>query len=89
GRTVLGTVSGRAFGSGAHSYSAGMTFGELAQLACDLGLDSAMGLDGGGSSSLVLRSGEDVTVLNVPTGGADVPRGAERFISTALLVKSR
>lgn len=89
GTLVLGTVSGRSFGSGLDDGSSGMTFGELALLAQDLGLVDAMGLDGGGSSSLVIQEGDESRILNIPTGGADVPRGAERFISTALLLKPR
>jgi hypothetical protein len=88
GRLVLGVVSGTRLGAGAPTVSAGATFGELAQLCADLGLEEAMALDGGGSSSLVARMDEDrpATVLNVPTGGSDVPEGHERFINTHLLV---
>ncbi len=90
-RLVLGTVSGTQFGSGPPRVSAGMTFGELAQLCADLGLEHAIGLDGGGSSSLVsglnrFPDGDRPFVLNVPTGGADVPEGTERFINTHWLV---
>ena len=81
-RLTIGTVSGRALGSGTTTESAGMAFGELAQLALDLRADSAYALDGGGSSSIVVRAGDDVRVLNTPTGGADVARGEERFINT-------
>jgi len=51
-----------------------------------LGAEQAIALDGGGSSSLVARTEEGVKVLNVPTGGADVPEGEERFINTHWLV---
>jgi hypothetical protein len=88
GRLVLGVVSGTRLGAGAPSVSAGATFGELAQLCADLGLEDAMALDGGGSSSLVARmdEGRRASVLTVPTGGSDVPEGHERFINTHLLV---
>lgn len=89
GTLVLGTISGRAFGAGDHDSSAGMTFGEMAVLAGDLGLVDAMGLDGGGSSSLDVRGDSGIEVLNIPTGGSDVPRGSERFIANALLVLPR
>lgn len=89
GTVVLGTISGRAFGSGGQDASAGMTFGEMAVLAGDLGLVDAMGLDGGGSSSLDILGPDGLEVLNVPTGGSDVPRGSERFIANALLVLRR
>jgi len=86
GKLVLGAVSGTYFGSGEPRVSLGMTFGELAQLALDLGAEQAVALDGGGSSSLVARTQGGVRVLNVPTGGADVPEGEERFINTHWLV---
>jgi hypothetical protein len=44
-----------------------------------------MALDGGGSSTLVVEGEAGPSVVNVPTGGADVPPGAERFIATYLL----
>jgi hypothetical protein len=88
-RVVLGTVSGTALGSGPPRVSRGMTFGELAQLCLDLGAEQAIGLDGGGSSSLVARIGGIPRVLNVPTGGADVLEGEERFINTYWLVFER
>lgn len=83
---ILGTVSGRAFGCGPNEHSCGMTFGEMALLAKDLGFINAMGLDGGGSSSLDILGKEKIKTLNIPTGGADVPRGSERFISTGMFV---
>jgi hypothetical protein len=90
GRTlVLGAVSGTAYGFGSVRTSAGTTFGELAQLCVDLGLDTAYALDGGGSSSVVGRRGGVPTVLNAPTGGADVAAGEERFINTYWLVHRR
>ncbi len=90
GRTlVLGSVSGTAYGFGAVTTSAGTTFGELAQLCVDLGLDTAYALDGGGSSSVVGLRGGRPTVLNSPTGGTDVAAGQERFINTYWLVHPR
>lgn len=85
-KVVLGAVSGVTLGSGTPRVSAGATFGELAQLCADLGLEQAMALDGGGSTSVVAAVGRGadrrIEVLNVPTGGADVPEGHERFINT-------
>ena len=83
---VLGTVSGTAYGFGRSDASAGVTFGELAQMCVDLGLDTAYALDGGGSSSVVARDGGRLRVLNAPTGGADVAAGEERFINTYWLI---
>lgn len=89
-RLVLGAVSGVTLGSGPPRVSAGLTFAELAQLCADLGLQDAMALDGGGSTSVVAAEGHGperrIEVLNVPTGGADVPEGQERFINTHWLV---
>ncbi|MDY7018467.1 MAG: phosphodiester glycosidase family protein [Chloroflexota bacterium] len=81
-KLYMGVVSGTLFGSGTPNISAGMTFGELAQLTLDLGAEQALALDGGGSSSIVARTLEGVKVLNIPTGGSDVPQGRERFINT-------
>lgn len=86
---VLGTVSGTAYGFGRSTTSGGMTFGEMAQLCLDLGVDHAYALDGGGSSSLVAREDGRVRVLNTPTGGADVGAGEERYINTYWLVHER
>ncbi len=48
-------------------YSEGMTLAELAQLMLDLGAHDAMNLDGGGSSTLVVRGADgQPRVLNSP-----------------------
>lgn len=48
-------------------YSAGATFQELAELLRDLGAHSAMALDGGGSSTLVVEGENgDTIILNSP-----------------------
>ena len=48
-------------------YSEGMTLAELAQLMLDLGVHDAMNLDGGGSSTLVVRGADgSPRVLNSP-----------------------
>ncbi len=86
---VFGTVSGEALGRGRPERSAGMTFNEVAKLAVSLGAEQAIGLDGGGSSTLVAMNGGIPNVLNVPTGGADVACGAERYINTYWLVFKR
>ena len=88
GRLVFGAVSGTQVGHGPVGVSAGVTFGELAALCVELGAEAAMALDGGGSSTLVVQGDGGPSVVNVPTGGADVPPGAERFIATYLLALS-
>ncbi|MEN8131294.1 MAG: phosphodiester glycosidase family protein [Pseudomonadota bacterium] len=85
----LGAVSGAALGTGTSGESAGMTFGELAQLAMDLRADQAYALDGGGSSSIAVRVGSQVRILNIPTGGSDVAKGEERHINTYWLFFER
>lgn len=48
-------------------YSEGMTLSELAQLMLDLGVHDAMNLDGGGSSTLVVRGADgNPRILNSP-----------------------
>ena len=47
-------------------YSQGVTLKELADIAVDLGCDRALNLDGGGSSTLVVKQNDGVEVLNAP-----------------------
>ena len=47
-------------------YSEGATLQEMAQIAIDLGCDRALNLDGGGSSTLVVKQDNVVKVLNAP-----------------------
>lgn len=66
---------------GRQPLSRGVTLEELAALLLDLGAVDAVNLDGGGSSTLVVRPPDGAPVrLNLPTG-YDV----EREVSTALL----
>jgi exopolysaccharide biosynthesis protein len=67
GRTlVLVVVDGRRPG-----VSVGMTLAELADLMLKLGCEHALNLDGGGSSTLVMRNPElnQLQVINQPSGG--------------------
>ncbi len=82
GLLTIGVISGAAMGYGTAQESGGMTFGELAQLALDLGAEHAYALDGGGSSSIAVRHRGEVHTLGIPTGGTDVGKGQERFINT-------
>jgi hypothetical protein len=72
GRVVLVVVDGRQPG-----YSAGMTNFELAQTMVRLGAVTAMGLDGGGSSTMAF----DGTLLNRPSSG-----GREAEVSEGVFV---
>jgi hypothetical protein len=72
GRILLATVDGRQLG-----VSAGMTLQELAEMLRDFGAVDAMNLDGGGSTTMVVR-GSIFNKTSDPTG--------ERAVSDALLV---
>lgn len=48
-------------------YSEGSTLAELTKIIVDLGADSALNLDGGGSTTVVAATSEGATVLNAPT----------------------
>jgi hypothetical protein len=71
GQLLLVVVDGRQ-----GSYSAGMTLRELAGLMADLGAQTAVNLDGGGSSEMFLNG----LVVNRPSDGR------ERLVSSALVV---
>lgn len=47
-------------------YSEGVTIAELTQIILDLGADSALNLDGGGSTTLVMATPQQPAVLNAP-----------------------
>ncbi|MGP4001061.1 phosphodiester glycosidase family protein [Streptomyces sp. 8N706] len=68
---------------GAVEYRPGLTISELARLMHTVGAEDAINLDGGGSSTLVLREpgAAGVTVRNHPSGGAErpVPEGIGVF----------
>jgi hypothetical protein len=50
-------------------YSEGITKMELSQIFAKLGVDKAINLDGGGSTTLVVDTGNGATVLNAPIHG--------------------
>jgi len=64
-------------------YSQGMTFAELADVMVSYGMDSAMSLDGGGSSTLVMEGANgQARVLNSPID-SNIP-GRERAVGNHL-----
>jgi len=73
GRIVLVVVDGRQNGA------AGMTLPQFAAFMLQLGVESAMNLDGGGSSTMVIKGG----VANSPSDGF------ERSVTNAIVVRSR
>lgn len=71
GSLLLVTVSGRQ-----ENLTVGMTLEELAHLMLELGAVEAMNLDGGGSTTMVVRN----RVVNMPS------EGTERAVSNSVLV---
>lgn len=71
GRLLLVTVNGRQ-----PNISVGMSLTELANLLLELGAVQAMNLDGGGSTTMVIRN----LVLNLPSDGK------ERPVSNAIVI---
>jgi exopolysaccharide biosynthesis protein len=71
---------------GRQSDSVGVTLRELAALLREMGVDDAVNLDGGGSSTLVHRSSgaDEVAVVNDPSGSSPrlVPNGIGIFRSS-------
>jgi len=70
-KLLLVTVNGRQ-----PNISVGMTLNELADFLIELGAVQAMNLDGGGSTTMVVRN----LVLNIPSDGS------ERAVSNAIVV---
>ena len=68
-----------AIADGRQSLVLGPTRAQMGELMASLGADTALNLDGGGSTTLVARAlgGLDPTVRNVPSDGS------ERFDRTA------
>ena len=71
------------------NYSEGITLPELAQVAIQHGADTALNLDGGGSSTLVVEGSDGKPlVLNSPIHGR-VPPGRERPVANHLGIFAR
>jgi exopolysaccharide biosynthesis protein len=81
-RLILVTVDGRQAG-----YSVGMTLRESAQLMRELGATQALNLDGGGSSTMVVRrSWENAVRYTLANKPSD--KEGERSVANALAVIS-
>lgn len=78
-RLLLVTVDGRQL-----PFSDGMTLVELAELLRSLGATAAINLDGGGSTTMVVRAGNTQTLVNRPSD-----RTGERAVANALAVVRR
>jgi len=74
GKMLLVTVDGR------RDSALGMTIPQLADLMRRLGCESAMNLDGGGSTTMYVRGSGSAGVVNQPSGGT------ERKVSDGLFV---
>lgn len=82
GRWLFIVIDGR------QRHSAGMSLAELAQFFKEAGCDSAINLDGGGSSTMIV----DGTLVNSPSGDTySLRRGPsmERPVSDAILIMAR
>lgn len=53
------------------AYSNGMVFAQLTNVFIALGVKDAINLDGGGSSTFVVREGSAFLVKNIPSGGSE------------------
>jgi hypothetical protein len=87
-RAALGVSSTHIYAvavDGRSSLDAGMTLEELAALMAALGCSTAMNLDGGGSTSLVMGG----RLVNSPRKDFEVPEIGGRPVSTALLFVPR
>jgi hypothetical protein len=83
-RAALGLAPGRILAvvcDGRSRHDAGLTLGELAALMASLGAETALNLDGGGSTSLVSGG----RLRNRPRRDWDEPEPGGRPISTALV----
>jgi hypothetical protein len=87
-RAALGVSDTHFYGvavDGRSPIDAGMTLEELAALMAALGCHTALNLDGGGSTSLVM----DGQLVNTPRKNFEVPEPGGRPVSTALLFLPR
>lgn len=64
-------------------YSNGMSFSQLSDVFIALGVKDAINLDGGGSSTLVVKQGTNFNVNNRPSDGV------ERVVANAITIVSR
>src|SRR4051794_39017136 len=87
-RAALGLAPGRVLAvvcDGRARDDAGLTLGELAAVMAWLGAETALNLDGGGSTSLVSGG----RLRNRPRAGWELPEPGGRPVSTALVFAAR
>ncbi len=80
GKMMLCALDGRQ-----SSYSKGLTVQEEANLAKELGMKTAIELDGGGSTTFLLRQNDELVHLNYSSEGG-YPKHVMRKVCTAVLV---
>lgn len=78
GTVILIVVDGRSAGN-----AAGMSIFELQKVMAWLGCESALNLDGGGSSAMVVSG----TVVNCPSDNQKFDNGGERSVHNAIIVR--
>jgi exopolysaccharide biosynthesis protein len=81
-RVILVTVDGRT------PSSAGMSFDELAKLMLDLGCESAINLDGGGSTTMWVKGEPEGGIVNHPCDNRKFDHAGERAVGNAVLILS-
>lgn len=84
GKLVLVVADGRR-----PRHSMGLTLADAADVMLDLGCVSAMNLDGGGSSVMIVRENHEAKIKNLPSDGSDfiLPLSIERPVAFALGIR--
>ncbi len=81
-KLLLITIDGR------HSQAKGMTLPELQDFLIDLGCIQAINLDGGGSTTMWLKTGNILGVINCPSDNGKFDHEGERKVANALVLLS-
>ena len=84
GRVFFLTVDGRSKGN-----AAGMTCEELARVFVALGCETALNLDGGGSTTMWVRGEGESGVVNHPSDNKSFDAGGERRVANCVLIHSK
>jgi exopolysaccharide biosynthesis protein len=84
GRIYLVTVDGRSKGN-----AAGMTCEELARIFVGLGCESALNLDGGGSTTMWVRGEGETGVVNHPSDNRTFDPAGERRVANCVLIHAK
>lgn len=82
-KLILMTVDGRS------NQSYGMSLPELAYFLKQIGVEKALNLDGGGSTTLVLNTPIKSGVLNYPSDNKQFDHEGERPVASVILIKKK